>query len=355
MTKTNQLFYTLAIVIAAVASITANATPTGVPVNSIVAKNESITPSKQIVARIESQAHTQITPRISGYLLEQTAADGAMVKAGDVLFKLDDTVYRHNLQLAQAQIKQAKAAFKNSHLHYQRTLTLQGPGVSTQSQLEIASADLNSTKAALAGAKVAADKATYDLNSTIIVAPFDGLLGKAVYAKGAHISPASTLIDIVKLSPINVTFTLDHQTYLKYGLDKSSQSHISLPGYESTGEINYIGNTLNASTGTIKVSAAIDNQDAAFTPNQITYIEIAKNKELTGYWIPQSALIQDLTINYIYIIDEKGTAQRRDVTIAREHKGQVFITQGIENGDQVITDGLIRVRPNAPVSVQGEA
>ncbi|MGF1682789.1 efflux RND transporter periplasmic adaptor subunit [Photobacterium minamisatsumaniensis] len=341
-------------IIAMAVSGAANAS--GVAVNTVEAQLTTANPTRDYVAKFEPQAHTKITPRVTGYIVEQKAADGALVAKGDVLFRLDDTLYRHNHSLAEANVSQAQAAHKSAELHFDRVVQLQGPGGSTQSDLELAQSQLDSAKAALSAAEINREKSAYDLASTIVVAPYDGQLGKARFSEGDLVSPAAgALIDIIQLSPMNVTFNMDFNAYKSYGLNNPDNQRVRLRDTQVPAEVNYVANKVNPTAGTIQISASFDNSEYGFKPHKVTHVTIKNAEAQHGFWIPESALVQDLTIQYVYVISEhNSTAVRRDIKVSQRHQGQVFITDGIEAGNQVITDGLIRVRPNAFVHVQNE-
>ena len=323
----------------------------GVPVSVMSTELESLAASKDLVARFEALAHTHITPRVTGYLVEQLTPNGALVKKGDVLFKLDDTVYRHNLALALAQTETAKAAQRTARLHHSRIVKLQDTGGSTRSDLDLAKARLDSANAAVTGAQVGYEKAAYDLNSTVIRAPYDGQMGKARFSIGDQISPATgALVDIVQLSPINLAFSVDYNTYMEYQLNNAGVSRVRLAATGADADIHYVANKVDASAGTVEVAATFDNSDYRFKPNKVTQVSIEHQSVIDGVWIPQSALMRDLTVQYVYVIDENNMAQRQNVTIASQDSGKAFVTEGLEGGLQVITDGLIRVRPNTPVA-----
>ncbi|PSW21748.1 efflux RND transporter periplasmic adaptor subunit [Photobacterium sanctipauli] len=328
----------------------------GVAVNAIEAQLTSVNPTRNYVAKFEPQAHTQITPRVTGYIVKQKAEDGALVAKGDVLFKLDDTIYRHNHNLAQANVNQAKAGHRSAELHYDRVVQLQGPGGSTQSDLELAQSQLDSAKAALSAAEVNVEKAAYDLASTVVVAPYDGKLGKARFSEGDLVSPATgALTDIVQLSPMNVTFNMDYNAYKAYGLNNPESQSVRLRDTNTPTQVNYVANKVNPTAGTIQISASFDNSEYDFKPHKVTHVTVEHAEPQQGFWIPESALVQDLTIQYVYVINEhNSTALRRDIKITQRDQGRVFVTEGIEDGNQVITDGLMRVRPNAFVHVQKE-
>ncbi|UTT86224.1 efflux RND transporter periplasmic adaptor subunit [Vibrio pelagius] len=325
----------------------------GVPVSAIEAELISVNPTKDFVAKFVPQAHTQITPRISGYIIEQIAEDGAMVAKGDVLFKIDDTTYRHNQKLAKASVAQATAAHKSSTLHFERVVKLQGPGGSTQSDLEMAQAQLDSTKAALTAAEINLQKAEYDLASTEIVAPYSGQIGKARFSEGDLVAPATgALIDIVQLTPMNVTFTMDYNSYKEFGLESKENQNVRLRDTYTPADVNYVSNKINPTAGTIQISASFDNNQLGYKPNKVTHVTIEHNQSEDGVWLPESALIRDLTVQYVYVINEENKAERRDIEVALRKDGQVFVTNGVNDSEHVITDGLIRVRPDTPVQVQ---
>lgn len=325
----------------------------GVPVRAMEATLTKEHPEKEVVARYVAQQHTQITPRVTGYLSKQLVQDGAVVREGEPLFVIDDVEYRHNHELAKAQIKQAQATQATARYHYDRMVKLQGSGGSTQSELDIAKAQLEAANAAVQSAKIHLEKATYDLESTIVKAPYSGQLGKAKFHSGDMVSPAAgSLIDIVQLSPMNVEFTMDYNSYNAFELDDPSRSSVKLSDSDQETKINYIANKISPSSGTIIVSAEFDNSVLKVKPNFVTYVTLENIEEVQGYWVPLSALMQDMTIRYVYVIDEDSKAERRNVKIYSEKEGKAFITDGIKQGEQVITDGLIRVRPQAPVSVK---
>ncbi|MDV5169649.1 efflux RND transporter periplasmic adaptor subunit [Photobacterium rosenbergii] len=325
----------------------------GVPVSAIEAEFTSVNPTKDFVAKFDPQAHTQITPRVSGYIVDQLVADGAMVTKGDVLFKIDDTTYRHNQQLAKANVTQATAAHKSAQLHFDRVVKLQGPGGSTQSDLEMAQAQLDSAKAALTAAEINLEKAEYDLKSTEIVAPYSGQIGKARFSQGDLVAPATgALIDIVQLTPMNVTFTMDYNSYKKFGLESEENQSIRLRDTQTPTAVNYVANKVNPTAGTIQISASFDNSELGYKPNKVTHVTVEHNQAEDGVWLPESALIRDLTVQYVYVINDENKAERRDIEVVLRNNGRVFVSAGVNDGEQVITDGLIRVRPDVPVQVQ---
>ncbi|MGL6259523.1 efflux RND transporter periplasmic adaptor subunit [Vibrio sp. WXL210] len=347
MKKTTFLLPVLAGVIAA------PALASGVPVTATSVVEGVYQPTLVLTSKLEAQEHARLTPRVTGYLIEQHFPDGAFVKQGDVLFQIDDTSYKLALQSALAQKQQAQAALQQAKLNHQRISDLIASGGTTKANLDDASASLLIAEAGLALATASVDKAQDDLSHTQIRAPYDGQLGKSQFSRGDMVSPNSgAVIDIAQLHPLNASFSLSYDDYNQFPIDKSNAVNVALKPNLLEGQVTFVDNKVHASTGTLSAAAEFANQDYALRPNQIMKLKLTSKESMTGAWLPQTAVMQDLMMQFIYIVNEEGLAERREVSVVARQGKQVFIEQGVEAGEVVITDGLVRVRPNVPVSIQ---
>ncbi|GAL34665.1 RND efflux system membrane fusion protein CmeA [Vibrio maritimus] len=242
---------------------------------------------------------------------------------------------------------------RQAQLNYDRTKELVQSGSATEANLDDANAALSIAEAGLAKAKASVASAQNDLWHTKIRAPYDGQLGKSNFSLGDMVSPiAGPVIDIAQLDPLNASFSLGEDDYTRFPIDQAGEVVVSLEEHEENGTISFIDNKVNASTGTLQASAAFSNQDNALRPNQVVRVLLTSQSEQTGFWLPQSAVMQDLMMQFIYVINDQGLAERREVEVLSRDGNQVFIYSGVSEGEQVITDGLVRVRPNVPVVVQ---
>ncbi|WP_087022727.1 efflux RND transporter periplasmic adaptor subunit [Thaumasiovibrio subtropicus] len=325
----------------------------GVPVKATITERGYYQPTLVATAKFEAQEHANLTPRVSGYLTHQRYLDGSHVEKGAVLFEIDATPYQLALDAAQAQKQQADAALAQATLTFNRVKELQGAGGATQADLDDATAALAMTRAGVALATAALNKAKDDLSHTQVRAPYAGTLGKARFSIGDMVSPATgSLIDIAQHDPINANFSVSHADFNQFRIDQAGAVTISLQERADAGELTFVDNKINANSGTIALAATFDNADNTLKPNQITRLTLESSDALEGVWIPQTAVTQDLTLQYVYIINAEQTAERREVSIRAQQGNQAFVTEGLTVGEQLITDGLMRVRPNMPVNVK---
>lgn len=334
-------------------ALSASAYAQGVPVQAMTTEQGEYQPSIVLTGKLEAQEHANLTPRVTGYLQRQTVADGAFVKKGDVLFEIDPTPYQLILDSAQANKHQAQAALQQAELTFERIRNLQGTGGATQANLDDATAAVDMAKASLAAAIAGVNKAQDDLFHTRIRAPYDGQIGKSRFSTGDMVSPATgALIDIAQLTPLNASFSVSYDQFNDFAIAEPDRVRISLKALQQAGELTFIDNKINPNTGTVELSATFDNQDNRLKPNQIARIKVTSTQSQDGVWIPQKALMQDLLMQFVYVVNGDGLAERREVSVESRDGQQAFISQGLTSGEQVITEGLVRVRPNVPVSIQ---
>ncbi|MBC7006098.1 efflux RND transporter periplasmic adaptor subunit [Photobacterium sp. BZF1] len=324
-----------------------------VPVLSHIVKMETYTPSFTFTAKFESQEHALLTPQVSGYLIKQVHPDGAFVEQGDVLFKIDPAPYQQMVNIAEARLAQARAAQNQAELTYSRFDELLKSGGISRASYDDASAELALAKAEVAVAKASLENAYEDLSYTEIRAPYSGQIGKSQYSIGDMVAPSmGYIIDITEQETLNALFSMNYKQFVDLGMNSEAKPQISLEHNGQLGHLTFIDNKINQSSGTIHLSAVFDNSEYAYKPNQITRIKVTQAEAINGAWLPQTAVIQDLLTRYIYIVDSQQRAERRNVTIHTQDNNMVFVTSGIDDGEQVIIDGLIRVRPQRSVQVQ---
>lgn len=323
----------------------------GAAVEAIQAEITAHTPVKTIVAKMEATEHANLTSRVSGYLVQQNFSDGAMVEKGDVIFEIDQVPYQQALAIAKANKQIAEASLSQAKLAFDRVKELQGAGGAAQANLDDATAGLTMAQAGLAAAESALAKAKDDLAYTKVRAPYAGRLGKSRFSIGDMVAPAAgPMIDLAMLDPINVTFNVAHDDFIADNYSKPGAVEFSIQGSDTLGELAFIDNKISPVSGTISISASFSNEDAVYMPNQIVRLDVTPSNAAEGVWIPQSAVSQDLTVQFVYVVVD-GTAERREIEVLEREGDNVFVTSGIEGGESVITNGLLRVRPGAPVVI----
>ncbi|WP_394209007.1 efflux RND transporter periplasmic adaptor subunit [Enterovibrio calviensis] len=326
----------------------------GVQVDALTTESALLSPTKSYVAKLEAAEHARLMTRISGYLTKQHFNDGAWVNEGDVLFDIDPIPYQQALAIATANLEKAKAALARVELSHKRVVALQNNGGSTQANLDDIIAELTVSRANVEVANAVANKARDDLAYTQIRAPYSGRLGKSNFSKGDMITPASgPITDIVQVHPITATFSVSHEEYLQRKAQQQGAVTFSLNETGQEGTLQFVDNKINPASGTIQVAAQFDNDDLSLFPNQVVRVSLKNAASFDGVWIPQASVQQALTEQFVYVVND-GKAERRPVNVLEREGANVFVNDGIHAGEQVITSGLLRVRPDVPVVVSGE-
>ncbi|WP_052737571.1 efflux RND transporter periplasmic adaptor subunit [Grimontia sp. AD028] len=326
----------------------------GVQVDAMTTEHAQFTPTQSYVAKLEAAEHAKLMTRISGYLMKQHFSDGAWVNEGDVLFEIDPVPYQQALAIAEANLEKAKAALARVELSHKRVKALQDNGGATQSNLDDSTAELTVSLANVAVAEAAANKARDDLSYTKIRAPYDGRLGRSNFSRGDMITPASgPITDIVKIHPITATFSVSHDEYQQQKAKHQGPVSFLLEETGQQGGLKFVDNKINPASGTIKVAAKFDNEDLALFPNQVVRVSLNNASSFDGVWIPQASVQQALTEQFVYVVND-GKAERRAIEVLERQGTNVFVSNGIEAGERVITAGLLRVRPDVPVVVSEE-
>ncbi|GAA4893720.1 efflux RND transporter periplasmic adaptor subunit [Ferrimonas pelagia] len=322
----------------------------GVPVTLKQAEGTLLAPTQVLVGKMEAKEHTQLTARVSGYLLTQHFADGAEVKAGDVIFQIDPVPYQQAHSIAEAQYMQAEAALQQAMLTFERMRDLQGSGGASLANLDDATATLAMSQAQVAAARAALEKAQDDLAYTKVRAPYDGKLGKSRFSKGDLVAPgAGPMIDLAQTHPILANFSMNFEQYVASGI--SSDTAVKLVDSDRSGSLAFTDNKINPASGTIDLYALFDNSDYRYKPHQIVRVEVTDQTTHQGVWLPLTAVGQDLQSQFVYVANG-GKAERRVIDVKERTATDVFVVAGVEAGENVVIDGLLRVRPGAPLAVQ---
>lgn len=320
--------------------------------------------------RVEAVESVQLRPRVSGYIDKVNYTDGQEVKKGEVLFTIDDRTYRTELEQAQAELARAKTQATLARSEANRTDKLVKTNVVSREEWEQRRAAAVQAQSDIRAAQAAVDAAQLNLDFTRVTAPIDGRASRAMITSGNLVSAgdsASVLTTLVSLNTVYVYFDVDESTYLQYqNLARSGQSassnHQQLPveiglsgeeGYPHQGKVDFLDNQLTPGTGTIRMRALLDNAQRYFTPGLFARVRLPGSAEFSAMLIDDKAVLTDQDRKYVYIVDEEGKAQRRDITPGRLAAGLRIVQQGLNPGDKVIVDGLQKVfMPGMPVNAK---
>lgn len=336
--------------------------PQAMPVTVETVTSKPIQIWNDYSARLEAVDFAEIRPQVSGTITEVKFEDGQMVEKGDVLFVIDPRPYQATVNQAKAELRVAKnqSSFSLKELRRAKEL-IKTDAVSErvlderQNAHNIAVATVKAVEARLRSAEI-------NLDYAHIKAPISGRVSRAEIKEGNLVEAggnAPVLTSIVSKQKVYADFEVDEKSYLKYVRNSAknvSEEHsipvkLSLSGddVEYEGFIQSFDNQIDVSSGTIRARALFNNEDGALLPGMFASVKMGTPSSEDQILIGERAIGTDQSRKFVYVIDDNGMVEYRVVTIGESMDGQRVITSGLNDGDQVITEGIIRIRPGMPV------
>ncbi len=323
--------------------------------------------------RVEAVQSVELRPRVSGYIDKVNYTEGEEVKKGDVLFTIDARSYQAEYDRARAELTRARTQASLARSESDRAKKLSDQQAISTETWEQRRAAADQSGAAVQAAQAALDAAALNLEFTKVRAPINGRAGRAMVTAGNLVTAgdsASVLTTLVSLDTVHVYFDADEGTFLRYAQmarkgERPSERDSELPvkvglsgeeGYPHTGKVDFLDNQVTRSTGTIRVRALLDNADRAFTPGLFARVQLLGSGQFEAMLIDEKAVLTDQDRKYVYVVDDKNTAQRRDIVLGRGAEGLRIVQQGLKAGDRVIIDGVQKVfMPGMPVQAKAVA
>ena len=316
-------------------------------------------------ARLEAVAFSEIRPQVSGTITEVKFEDGQMVEKGDVLFVIDPRPYEAAVNQAKAELRVAKNQSSFSWKELKRAKELIKADAISERVLDersnahsIAAATVKAVEARLRSAEI-------NLDYAHIKAPISGRISRAEIKEGNLVEAggnAPVLTSIVSEEKVYADFEVDEKSYLKYVRSTArnvSEEHnipvkLSLSGdtVEYEGFIQSFDNQIDVSSGTIRARALFDNEDGALLPGMFASVKMGTPSSQDQIVISERAIGTDQSRKFVYVVNEQNMVEYRVITIGESMNGQRIITSGLNNGDKVIVEGIIRIRPGMPVVPQ---
>ncbi|HLZ53452.1 MAG TPA: efflux RND transporter periplasmic adaptor subunit [Verrucomicrobiae bacterium] len=330
--------------------------PPAVTVAPVVQKE--IIEWSEFTGRVEPVDSVEVRPRVSGYIQEVRFQSGQLVKKGDVLFVIDP---RWN----QAVFDQRQAEYEQARREEARTAQLlANQAISTE--------EADARKARYDEARAALDSARLDLEYTQVRAPIDGRVSRALLTQGNYVSgvagSASLLTTIVSVNPVYVYADVDEDSYLKFsdlvrakklGDDDGGQIPVEMEladeqGYPHTGHIESFDNHLNPDTGSILLRAVFRNDDSNITPGLFARIRIPLSDRHSALLVDERAIGTDQSQKFVLTLTRTNTVAYQPVQLGPLVEGQRIIRSGLQAGEEIVVNGLERVRPGMPVTADKE-
>jgi multidrug efflux system membrane fusion protein len=338
----------------------------------------------------EALSTVQIRAQVTGQLSQIHFAEGQDVKKGQLLFTIDPRPFETALAQAQAVLARDTATANNAQSQRARSEDLYKRGLIPRDQYETASAGAEALQATLQADRAAVDTAKLNLQYTHISAPISGRTGSLNLHEGDLVRANDTtpLLVINQMSPIYVTFSVAgrylsdirrFQAQKPLVVEARVQPGTTAPGANApatpptsggvpstdtpvpgtavpleTGKVTFIDNAVDPTTGTIKLKATFPNTSRTIWPGLFVQVGLQLTTDPDAIVVPAVAVQTSQQGQYVYVIKPDRTAELRNVQIDRQQGEETIIAQGLSAGEEVVTDGHLRLTPGAHVTVAGQ-
>ncbi|WP_207459709.1 efflux RND transporter periplasmic adaptor subunit [Azospirillum sp. SYSU D00513] len=309
--------------------------------------------------RLEAVDHVEIRPRVPGTITAVHFRNGALVKAGDVLFTIDPRPYEAEVAQAEARVAAAQARLRFTTSDLNRAQRLVKDDTISRSTLDEKENAAREAAANLKAAEAALDAARLNLSYTQVTAPVSGRVSRAertvgnVVAAGAA---AESLTTLVSVSSIYASFDVDEQTYLRHIAPVRDAGDIPVrlglaneTGYSRTGTVEHVDNRLDSVSGTIRVRARFDNPEGRLVPGLYARVRVGGAAPYGAILIDERAVGTDQDRKFVLAVNAEDKVEYRPVTLGPLQEGLRVVTSGLTAGDRIVVNGIQLARPGTQV------
>ncbi|CAD6363788.1 Efflux pump periplasmic linker BepF [Shewanella hafniensis] len=338
--------------------------PTAPKVDVAQVLHERVTEWDEFTGRLQAPESVTLIPRVSGYIESVNFKEGALVKKGDVLFRIDPSVFEVEVARLKADLASAISAEQLATNDLERARKLFDQNAVSAELLDTRESNKRQTAAAVASVKAALMRAELDLAYTQVQAPIDGRVSYANVTTGNYVTAGqSVLTSLVSTASMYAYFDVDEQTYLKYvkltaekkrndpraGDNPVYMALANERDYHHIGMVDFVDNAMDKQTGTIRVRATFDNEDNSLLPGLFARLRTAGSGAYEGILIDDKAVGTDLNNKFVLVVGDDGTVEYRGVTLGEKVQGLRIVTQGLAAEDKIVVNGMQRVRPKMQI------
>lgn len=316
--------------------------------------------------RVRAASEVEVRAQVGGILLSRDYTEGARVKAGDILYRIDPAPYAAAVAQARAQLQQQRAQQQKARTDANRARTLFEQNVGTAKARDDAISALAVADGAVAVAQAQLETTELNLGYTKVTAPITGITSLEVLPQGSLVGVNSLLTRITQTDPIQVvfSFTDTDAAEIRTLLESNAAFITGQDGrlgvrlrfgdgriHPAEGFIDFTSSMIDPKTGTIQARAFVPNTDGVLLPGQFVQVTVVGVTLKAGIVVPEPAVMQGPQGTFVYVIGQAGKAAARPVRLGRQTPQGWLVNEGLQAGDKIVTEGVIKVRPGSPVKV----
>lgn len=322
----------------------------------------------EFTGRTDAVEAVDVRAQVSGYIAQVAFQDGSVVKAGDLLFQIDDRPYVAQLNRATAEVERVTAVLTKSKNEFARLEEPFKTGAVSALEYDNQQQVVKSNEAALAAAKAELEAARLNVEYCKVTAPIHGRVSRPLVTAGNLVSSQTPLTSIVSITPVYVYYDVDERTMLYYqSLAQKEQqrpedvkqrqikvgmARANDQDFPFEGILDFVDNRVDASTGTVKVRAVFQNDSGVLVPGLFVRVRMQRSAPADAMVVPERALGNDQGRRFVFVVDDQNTVQYRPVEVGPLVGTKRVVKSGLSPTDRVIVDGVQRARTGAKVTPQ---
>jgi multidrug efflux system membrane fusion protein len=336
--------------------------PGAVPVTVAAVERKSMPIEIRVIGTAEAYSTVAVHAQITGQLTDVRFKEGDDVAKGQALFALDRRPLETALQQAQANLERDVAQEANAVAQAKRYQDLAARGIATREQVDTAQSGAAALSATVEADRAAVESASVQLQYATIAAPLAGRTGALMVHEGNLVRANDTvpLVVINQVSPIYVSFGIPENrlTDLKKYMAQGSLRVLATPPDESgpaaSGRITFVDNTVDQTTGTIRIKGTFPNENRTLWPGQFVNVVVTLTTDTNAIVVPAAAIQAGQQGSYAFVVKPDRTVEMRQVEVSRTSFAEIVVQRGLQPGETVVTDGQLRLVPGSRISVKGE-
>jgi membrane fusion protein, multidrug efflux system len=338
----------------------AAAIPQALPVPVAVIEERQVQTWDEFSGRLEAVERVDVRSRVAGQVKSVHFTEGALVKSGDLLVRIDPDPYAAEVERAQAQVAAAQARVSYAKSEHQRARRLWEESAIARRELDERAHAEQEADANRRAAQAALQSAKLNLQYTEVRAPVSGRVGRLEVTAGNLVAAgpgAPVLTTLVSVNPMYASFDADEHVVLNILKDSKNAIPVEAEtvtngGRQLKGRLQLIDNQVDTRSGTVRVRAVFDNKDGSLVPGQFVKLRMGKSKAESALLVSERAIGTDQDKRFVIVVGPDDKAIWRQVTLGGTAEGQRIVTSGLESGERIVVGGLQRVRPGATLAPQ---